>query len=80
MLVTLSRRFGKELELLAMVPAGNNVIKTAFTAQKMKFTIVINKSVKDECVERGLFLFLQITQDLNKVEKHPAHPVLDNGK
>ena len=39
MLVTLSRRFGKELELLAMVPAGNNVIKTAFTAQKMKFTI-----------------------------------------
>ena len=41
---------------------------------------VINKSVKDECVERGLFLFLQITQDLKKVEKHPAHPVLDNGK
>ena len=46
MLVTLSRRFGKELELLAMVPAGNNVIKTAFTAQKMKFTI---KDIFSKC-------------------------------
>ena len=46
MLVTLSRRFGKELELLAMVPAGNNVIKRAFTAQKMKFT---SKDIFSKC-------------------------------
>ena len=28
----------------------------------------------------GLFLFLQITQDLNKIIKNPAHPFVDIGK
>ena len=28
----------------------------------------------------GLFKFLQITQDLNKIKKNPAHPFVDIGQ
>ena len=40
---------------------------------------VINKNVKDECVETRSFKFLQMTQDLNKI-KNPEHPFVDIGK
>ena len=38
---------------------------------------VINKNVKNECVETRFFWFLQITQDLNKIKKNPEHPFID---
>ena len=40
---------------------------------------VINKNVKNECVETRPFYFLQITQDLNKI-KNPTYPFVDIGK
>ena len=41
---------------------------------------VINKSVKNECVEPGLLLFLQITEDLNKIKKITHANFVDIGK
>ena len=41
---------------------------------------VINKNVKNECVETRSFLFFQITQDLNTRKKIPEHPFVDIGK
>ena len=38
---------------------------------------VINKNGFSKCVETRTFLFLQITEDLNKIRKNPEHPFLD---
>ena len=48
----------------------NNVYKTMFGIFLVMFrSSVINKSIKNECVETRSFLFLQINQDLNKIKK-----------
>ena len=50
----------------------NNAYKKVFRIFFILFrSQVINKNVKDECVETRSFLFLQITQDLNKIQKIP---------
>ena len=41
----------------------NNVFK--------RVSLFINKNIKNECLETRSFLFLQITQDLNKIKKIP---------
>ena len=56
----------------------NNVYKRMFGIFLILFrSWVINKNLKNECVEPGLFLFLQITQDLSKIKKIPKHPFVD---
>ena len=38
------------------------------------------KMQKNECVETRSFLFLKITQDLDKIKKNPGQPFADVGK
>ena len=48
----------------------NNLFEMVFGIFFMLFrSWVINKNTKSECVETKSFLFLQITQDLNKIKK-----------
>ena len=41
---------------------------------------VINNNVKNEYVETRSFWFLQITQDLKKIKRDPAHLFVETGK
>ena len=41
---------------------------------------IINKNVKNECVETRSFWFLQINQDLNEIKKNPEHSFVDIDK
>ena len=38
------------------------------------------KMQKNECVETRSFLFLKITQDLDKIKRNPGQPFADVGK
>ena len=58
----------------------NNVYKRVFGIFYILFrSLVINKNVKNKCVETSCFRFLEITQDLNKIKKNLEHPFVDIG-